>query len=107
MACVKLEDYGRLDNLDEVAQGFQPANLVFFDIRNPVLTAFKVNQYSGKDDEDRKVHLNDFLEACSTINPDGVSKSNKRLRLFGYSLKGRAKDWLNTLSSGSIATKVV
>lgn len=38
MACVTLEDYGRLDNLDEVAQGFQPANLVFFDIRNPVLT---------------------------------------------------------------------
>jgi len=64
-----------------------------------------VNQFLGKDDEDCNIHLTDFLEACRTINPDGVSESDKQLRLFGYSLKGRVKNWLNALSSGSIATR--
>jgi len=50
------------------AQGFQPANPAFLDIKNLVLTTLKVNQYSGKDDEDRNIHLTDFLEACGTIN---------------------------------------
>jgi len=104
MERITLGDYGRLDNLDEVAQGFQPANPVFFDIKNSVLNTLKVNQFSGKDDEDCNIHLTDFLEACNTINPDEVSESDKRLRLFGYSHKGHAKDWFNALPSGNIAT---
>jgi len=103
MERVTLGDYGILDNLDEVAQGFQPVNPVFFNINNSVPTALKDNQYSSKEDEDCNIHLTDFLEACNTINPEGVLKSDKRLKLFGYSLKGRAKDWLNALPSGSIA----
>jgi len=72
--------------------------------KNSVLTAMKVNQYSRKDDEDCNIHLTDFLEACITINLDGVSKSDKRFRLFGYSLKRRVNDWLNALPNGSITT---
>jgi len=33
-----------------------------------------------------------------------VSESNKRLRLFGYSLTRRARDWLDALPSGTIET---
>lgn len=84
-------------------QGFQLANHVFFDIKNLVLSAPKVNQYSSTNDEDCNIHLSDFLEACSTINSDEVLESNKRLRLFGYSLKVHANDWLNALPSGSIS----
>jgi len=40
---ITLEDYGRLDNLDEVVQGFQPANPVYFDIKIVVLTTLKEN----------------------------------------------------------------
>ncbi|AET03406.1 hypothetical protein MTR_8g069230 [Medicago truncatula] len=71
---------------------FQLENPIFFNIENLVLTALKDNQYSGKEDENCNIHLTDFLEACKTINLKGVSKSDKRLTLFGYSLKGRAKD---------------
>jgi len=45
MERITLGDYGRLDNLHEVAQGFQLGNHVFFDIKNSVLTTLKVNQY--------------------------------------------------------------
>jgi len=52
MERITIGDYEWLDNLDEVAQGrFQPANTVFFDIKNSVLTSLKENPYSGKDDE--------------------------------------------------------
>jgi hypothetical protein len=68
MQRVTLGDYKRLDNLDEVAQEFQPTNHVFFDIKNSVFTTLKENQYSIKEDEDCNIHLTYFLEACSTIN---------------------------------------
>ena len=42
-------------------------------------------------------HLKQFLDAYSTIYPTGVSESDKRLRLFGYSLTGKARDWLDAL----------
>jgi len=32
---------------------------------------------SGKDNKDGNIHLTDFSEACSTINPDEDSKSEK------------------------------
>ncbi|KEH30976.1 transmembrane protein, putative [Medicago truncatula] len=74
MERVTLGDYERLNNLDEVAQGFQPANPVFFNIKNLVLTALKDNQYSGKEEEECNIHLTDLLEACNTIKPCFLSR---------------------------------
>jgi len=48
--------------------------------------------------------LKHFLAACSTINPTGVSESNKWLGLFGYSLTSKVRDWLDALPSRSIET---
>jgi hypothetical protein len=85
-------------------RGFQPVNHVLFDIKHSVLSALRENQFAGRETEDCNAHLNNFLEACSNINDTRVSESDKRLRLFVYSLSGRAKDWLNALPSGVIAT---
>ena len=90
--------------MHEVSLGFQPANPVVFDIKNNVLMNLKSNQFSGKKTEDNNTHLTHFLDAYNIINPAGVSESDKRLRLFGYSLTGRAKDWLDALISGTIET---
>jgi len=97
---ITLGDYGWLDNLDEVSLAFQPANPVVFGIKNSVMMNLKSNQFSGKETEDCNAHLKHFLDACNTINSAGVSESEKRLRLFGYSLIGRARDWLDVLPSG-------
>lgn len=96
--CITLGGYGRLDNLDEISLGFLPANPVVFDIKNSVLVNLKTNQFARRDLEDCNAHLTHFLDICSTINLVGISKSYKIIWLFGYSVKGRAKDWLDALS---------
>jgi len=101
---IPLGDYMRLDNIIEVTHGFQPANPIRFDIKHSFLFALRDNQFRGSETEDGIVHLNHFSEACITINPTWVTKSDKRLHLFINSISGRAKDWLNALPSGTIAS---
>ncbi|XP_045831666.1 uncharacterized protein LOC123923068 [Trifolium pratense] len=99
-----LGDYGRRDDDVLANQGFQPANPVSFDIKNTVLSALKENPCSGSESQCPNLHLSHFYEACDYMDPPGVSESDKRLRLFKHSLTGRAKDWLDTIPSGTIAT---
>jgi len=40
---ITVGDYGRLDNFDEVAQGFKQANPILFDIKTDVLAFLKEN----------------------------------------------------------------
>jgi len=75
-----------------------------FDIKNSVMLNLKSNQFSSKESEDCNAHLTHFLDACRIINSTGVSELDKRLRLFGYSLTRRTKDWLDTIPSGMIET---
>jgi len=90
--------------LEEVSLGIQPATPVVFDIKNSVMMSLKSNPFSGKETEDCNAHLKHFIDVCSTINPAGVLESNKRVRLFVYSITERARDWLYDLPRGSIET---
>ncbi|GAU44803.1 hypothetical protein TSUD_291960 [Trifolium subterraneum] len=77
---------------------------VSFDIKNTVLSALKENQFSGGESKCPNFHLSRFYEACGYTDPTGVSESNKKLRLFPFSLIGRAKDWIDMLPPNTIAT---
>ncbi|GAU49652.1 hypothetical protein TSUD_245590 [Trifolium subterraneum] len=99
-----LGDYGQAANGQNANLGFQPANPVSFDIKNTVLNALKENQYSGAESECPNIHLAHFYEACGYADPPNISESDKRLRLFKLSLTGRAKDWIDTLPSGTITS---
>ena len=49
--------------------------------------------FCGKTNEDASAHLQQFLELCSTFVIKRVSQDAIRLRLFPFSLLGRAKQW--------------
>ncbi|XP_058725922.1 uncharacterized protein LOC131597232 [Vicia villosa] len=60
--------------------------------------------YSGAPTEDPHLHMRQFLDVASNFKIPGVTDDAFRLRLFPYSLRDRAKSWLNSLEPNSIAT---
>ena len=49
-------------------------------------------------------HLAKFLEFYDTFKINGISNDAIHLRLFPFSLRKKAKQWLNSLPQGSITT---
>ena len=56
----------------------------------------QASPFCGKASEDAHAHLQNFLEVSSIINPKGTMMDNVRLRLFSFSLLGKAKTWFYT-----------
>jgi hypothetical protein len=70
-----------------------------------VHNALKENQYDGTDAMSPRQHLSNFYETCQFCTPPAtVTEDQKKLRLFAFTLTGRAKDWLMSLPSGTIGT---
>ena len=60
----------------------------------------QASPFCGKASEDARAHLQNFLEVSSIINPRGITMDNVRLRLFPFSLLGKAKTWFYTYKEG-------
>nr|GEY79049.1 zinc finger, CCHC-type [Tanacetum cinerariifolium] len=58
----------------------------------------------GLRSEDPNQHLKDFLKLVDSLDLDGKNKERTRLRLFQFSLRDQASDWLERLSAGSTTT---
>ncbi|KAK2369112.1 hypothetical protein QL285_082265 [Trifolium repens] len=97
-------DYCRRTDAGQISMGFQPANPVTFDIKNTVLSGLREKQFDGSAIRDPWAHLEQFYETCTICRPQGFNDSQIKLRLFGFTLIGRAKDWLQCIPSGTITT---
>ena len=53
----------------------------------------QASPFCGKASEDANAHLQNFLEMSNTINPKGTMMDVVCLRLFPFSLFGKAKTW--------------
>ncbi|GJX37788.1 MAK10-like protein [Tanacetum coccineum] len=54
--------------------------------------------------EDPNQHLKDFLKLVDSLDLDGANRGRTRLRLFQFSLRDQASNWLERLPAGSITT---
>ncbi|KAH9697831.1 hypothetical protein KPL71_023777 [Citrus sinensis] len=61
-------------------------------------------QFTGMPNDDPNAHIANFLEICDAFKQNGVSDNAIRLRLFLFSLRDKAKEWLNSLPAGTITT---
>ncbi|GKB60074.1 hypothetical protein Tco_0916260 [Tanacetum coccineum] len=60
--------------------------------------------FHGLRSEDPNQHLKDFLKLVDSLDLDGENRERTRLRLFQFSLRDQASNWLERLPAGSIAT---
>ncbi|GJT75972.1 zinc finger, CCHC-type containing protein [Tanacetum coccineum] len=60
--------------------------------------------FHGLQFEDPNQHLKDFLKLVDSLDLDGENRERTRLRLFQFSLRDQARNWLESLPAGSITT---
>ncbi|KAL5559239.1 hypothetical protein UlMin_035450 [Ulmus minor] len=75
-----------------------------FEIKPYFIKMVQANQFGGMSKDDPNAHISSFLEVCDLCKINGVSEDAVRLRVFPFSLRDRAKEWLNSLPPRSITT---
>ena len=60
--------------------------------------------FHGLESENPYAHIKDFEDVCNTFQEPGASIDLMRLKLFPFTLKDKAKIWLNSLRLRSIRT---
>ncbi|GJX69960.1 hypothetical protein Tco_0307131 [Tanacetum coccineum] len=60
--------------------------------------------FHGLWSEDPKRHPKDFLKLVDLLDLDIANRERMRLRLFQFSLRDQASNWLEHISAGSIST---
>ena len=100
-----LRDYAMptvMDTLSGIRKPPIPANN--FEIKPAIIHMVQANQFGGSPIEDPNAHIASFMEICDTFKHNGVSDDAIRLRLFPFSLRDKAKSWLQSLPPGTITT---
>ena len=79
-----------------------PVEATQYEIKSSIIQMLP--SFYGLSNEDPYKHLDEFLEICSTVKIQNFSDDALRLKLFPFSLKDKAKHWLNSLDSITIST---
>ncbi|TXG48166.1 hypothetical protein EZV62_027460 [Acer yangbiense] len=90
-----LKDFTVPKALDQPSCITLPRNNNDFEIKSG--TIHLLPQFYGKPGEDPHIYIKDFFVVCAIILNGGMSDEEIRLRLFPFSLKERAKEWLYSL----------
>jgi hypothetical protein len=64
-----------------------------FELKPALINMVQANPFCGKPHEDANDHLQHFLEVCNTFTVKNITADAIRLRLFPFSLLGKAKQW--------------
>ena len=99
----KLCDYTSHNNNDFVCTPIAPpaTSAPFYEIKPALLNLVMKEQLSGVGDA-ATLHLNNFVELCDMQKYKEVDGDIVKLKLFSLSLRGRVKEWLQSLPRNSI-----
>ena len=64
---------------------------VNFKLKSSLINMVQASLFCGKPNEDANAHLQKFLELCDNVVIRGVAADVVKLRLFPFSLLGKAK----------------
>jgi hypothetical protein len=64
-----------------------------FELKPALINMVQQSPFYDKSSEDANAHLQYFLEICSTFTIRGVTQDAVHLRIFPFSLLGKAKQW--------------
>ena len=70
-----------------------------FELKPALLNMIERNQFGGNATEDPNLHISNFLQYCGTVKHAGVEPDQLRVMLFPFSLRDRARLWLNSLDA--------
>jgi hypothetical protein len=73
-------------NLEEIGSPFE--------IKTSTIRMVQHSPFTGK--EDPNLHLQAFIQLCQTFNMDGVTQDQMRVRIFPFSLLGKALQWFHS-----------
>jgi hypothetical protein len=62
-----------------------------FELKSSLINMVQASPFYGKPNEDTNAHLQNFLELCDTVVIRGIVADIFKLRLFPFSLLGKAK----------------
>ena len=102
----KLCDFTNVPNAQFIANPITSPEIKAdsFEVSPGLINLIAKEQFGGSASEDASMHLHDFCEICDMKKFKNVENDIVKLKLFPFSLRGRAKDWLLSLSNGSIST---
>ena len=100
----KLCDFTSTNNSDFIYTPIAPPapEATFFEIKPALSNLVMKEQFSGVSTDAVAAHLNNFVELCEMQKYKDISEDIVKLKLFPFSLRGRAKDWLLSLPRNSI-----
>src|SRR3954454_4961583 len=100
----KFCDFTSTNNNDFICTPIAPRapEAAFYEIKPALLNLVMKEQFSGISAEDATSHLNNFVELCEMQKYRDIDGDIVNMKLFPFSLRGRAKDWLLSLPRNSI-----
>ncbi|XP_058733157.1 uncharacterized protein LOC131604752 [Vicia villosa] len=100
-----LKEFSQPSNLEPSSSIVNPAITTNnFELKPSLLQLVQQNQFAGFATENPNQHLKVFIQLVDTLKANGATSEEICLRLFPFSLRGKAHDWLDSLPSNSITT---
>jgi hypothetical protein len=90
----KLCDFTSTNNSDFICTPIAPSTPAanFYEIKPTLLNLIIKEQFSSASTDDAAAHLNNFVELCEMQKYKDVECGIIKLKLFPFSLRGKAKD---------------